>query len=76
MADIDQRLDRLHCVECDSGFGICIANRFEHYRAVNQLDAQQITETDVHCCKDIWWEINDNVPAAVAWILTRYSRPH
>lgn len=59
-----------------SGLGIRITNRSEHYHPVNQFDGQGITQTDVYCCKDIWWEIDDYVSATISWVLALHECPH
>ncbi|CAJ0571081.1 unnamed protein product, partial [Mesorhabditis spiculigera] len=59
-----------------SGLGIRITNRSEHYRPVDQFDAQGITQTYVYCCKDIRWEIDDDVSATITWILALHECPH
>lgn len=59
-----------------SGLGIRITNRSEHYRPVNQFDGQGITQTDVYCCKDIRWEIDNDVSATITWILALHECPH
>jgi|UPI0005B2C61A hypothetical protein len=52
-----------------SGFSPGIADWFEHYQSFNQLDAQQITEADIHRRKDIGWKFDNYVSTAVARVL-------
>jgi hypothetical protein len=59
-----------------SGPSVRITNRSEQYRVVNQFAALGIARADVHCCKDIRWEIDDDISAVITWILAFHDYPH
>lgn len=58
------------------GLLLSIADLFQYDQSFDQLDAQQITKTDVHFCKDIRMKIDDDVNAPLSWPLARHGGSH
>lgn len=59
-----------------SRLSVSVADWLQHYRSPDQLDAQGITQTNVHFSKKIRREIDNDVSAAITWILAFYDCPY